>query len=232
MLNIYNEIVCEMPNFLETGNVYYKSPKSKHNIQKLIEKRKLKGFIEPNVGNTATLVDVNSIILANKLSPWNSDFMKCDALHVSTKFLKENKLGLFGRSSDCMMLSFISDEDIYLFHLSVSSLNAGILNNLYSCKIDKNFLAIEGPCISSRYYYLEGDRILQSMSNFKELGYMSNTYYDKGKLHIDIRGIVRSELERNNIKILKNDQCTYSDITLGSNRRDGEKRHDNVMIIY
>lgn len=224
-------LVCELPGFSETGNVWYNAEHSRENIEKLISTRNLNGFIEPNVESGSTMLEVSTIEVAKELNPWNGSYTKCDALHTTKQFLKENNFALFGRSADCMMLALLSTTDVYLFHLSVASLNNGILRHLPT-DTGKKYLAIEGPCISDCYYFLKGERIKINTSHYEELGYLENTYYEDEKLHVNIRGIVRSELKKHGIRtVVNNDACTYCNMHLGSNRRDGPNRHDNVMII-
>ncbi|MDD3304466.1 MAG: laccase domain-containing protein [Clostridia bacterium] len=199
----------------------------------MARKRNIKGLIEPNTGNTSVMLEVNSLEVVKNLDPWTSDYIKCDALHVSKSFLKENQFALFGKSADCMMLGLISDQDVYLFHLSVASLNAGLLKHLTLRGINKEYMAIMGPCIGASCYSLTRDRIRSDTSNFKNLGYLEKTYYEEDKLHIDIRGIVEKELAHCGITVAFSDRrCTYCDLSLGSNRRDKQNRHDNVILIW
>ena len=225
--------LIEQPNIHETGNVYCKAPESRKNIIKLMEQRNLKGFIEPNVGQTATLIDVKSLEIANELHPWAADYTRCDALRIPKKILKENNYGVLARSADCMMLALISKEDVFLLHLSVQSINNGILEILKKCKIDDRYTAVGGVCISSKNYFLYGEEYIKNMTcNFKKYGYDKFVFWDESQLHIDIRGIARYALEQQGIKeIVFNNKCTFEDLSLGSNRREGPARHDNVMII-
>ena len=223
----------EQPSCDETGNVYCKASESTQNIVKLMKERNLNGFIEPNVGHLSTLVEVKSFDTALNLNPWNADFIKCDALKISKEYLSLLNLGLFARSADYMMLALLSENDVYLLHISVKSLNDGILQILSEENIDCTYVAVEGPCISAENYFLYGKKYIEeNISNFSDLGYDKHIYYNGEKLHVDIRGIVREELMKRGIKTLvSNNQCTYKNTKLGSNRRDGKNRHDNVMII-
>ena len=46
---------------------------------------------------------------------------------------------------------------MYLLHLSVESINNGILECLKDIDVSKEYLAIEGPCISAKEYYFYND---------------------------------------------------------------------------
>lgn len=223
----------EQPSLEETGNVYCKASESTKNIVKLMKERKLNGFIEPNVGHMSTLIEVSSFDTALNLNPWNADFIKCDAVKISRDYLRLINFGLFARSADCMMLALLSENDVYLLHISVQSLNDGILQILSEENIDCTYVAVEGPCISAEKYFLYGEEYIEkNICNFSNLGYDKHIYYNDENLHVDIRGIVREELMKRGIKTLvSNNQCTYKNTKLGSNRRDGKNRHDNVMII-
>ena len=223
----------EQPSFTQTGNVFCKAQGSRENIERLIEKAGVAGFIEPNVAQTGKILEVDSLEVALALNPWNADFTKCDALHINKEFLKDNNFALFGRSADCMMLSLLSEKDVYLLHLSVESINNGILEHIKGINARDNYLAIEGPCISAKEYYLYGEEyIARKTGNYSKLGYMGKTYVDDKGLHISIRGIARDALKQCGITmVLQDRRCTFANIGLGSNRRQGANRHDNVVII-
>ncbi len=223
----------EQPSLAKTGNVFSRAQGSRKNIERLIKNAGVVGFIEPNVAQTGVMLDVDSLDVAFALNPWNADYTKCDALHVSKEFLKENNFALFARSADCMMLSLISNQDVYLLHLSVESINNGILEHLKGIDVSNDYLAIEGPCISAKEYYLYGDEYIErKTSNYSKLGYMDKTFFDDKGLHVSIRGIVRSVLNEIGVSmVLKDKRCTFSHASLGSNRRQGTSRHDNVVII-
>lgn len=223
----------QQPSFAQMGNVFYRAQESKENIERLIENTGVIGFIEPNVAQTGVMLEVDSLDIALALNPWNANYTKCDALHISKEFLKDNKLALFGRSADCMMLSLLSDKDVYLLHLSVESINNGILEHIKAINTTREYLAIEGPCISAKEYYLYGEEyIARKTSNYSKFGYMDKTYVDDKGLHVSIRSIVRDVLKQCGISMVIEDRrCTFSNSNLGSNRRQGINRHDNVVII-
>lgn len=220
-------------SFAKTGNVFCRASDSKQNVERLILQTGVNGFIEPNVGQTGTMLEVDTVEVALALNPWNANFTKCDALHISVDFLKKNKFALFARSADCMMLSLLSEQDVYLLHLSVESINNGILEHLKSVDTSREYLAIEGPCISAKEYYLYGeDYIMSKTGNYAKLGYMDRTYLDDKGLHVDIRGIARDALRKCGISmVIEDKRCTFSNTSLGSNRRQGANRYDNVVII-
>ena len=226
-------LTYEQLPFEKTGNVFFRANGSRENIERLIVQTGVNGFIEPNVGQTGTMLEVNTIEVALALNPWNANYIKCDALHISVDFLKKNNFAIFARSADCMMLSLLSEQDVYLLHLSVESINNGILKLLDTLDASRNYLAIEGPCISAKEYYLYGeDYIMNKTCNYAKLGYMDRTYLDDKGLHIDIRGIARDALKKCGVSMVVEDKrCTFSDTRLGSNRRQGASRHDNVVII-
>ena len=223
----------EQPSLAETGNVFSRAQGSRENIERLIECKGVVGFIEPNVAQTGVMLDVNSIDVAHALNPWNANYTKCDALHVSKEFLKDNNFALFARSADCMMLTLLSEQDVYLLHLSVESINNGILECLRAIEDSKKYLAIEGPCISAKEYFLYGDEYIERKTcNYSKLGYMDKTFVDNKGLHVSIRGIARSVLQQVGVTIVIQDKrCTFGTHSLGSNRRQGINRHDNVVII-
>lgn len=223
----------EQPSLAKTGNVFSRAQGSRKNIERLIKNAGVVGFIEPNVAQTGVILDVDSLDVALALNPWNADYTKCDALHVSKEFLKENNFALFARSADCMMLSLLSNQDVYLLHLSVESINNGILEHLKGINVRDDYLAIEGPCISAKEYYLYGDEYIERKTgNYSKLGYMDKTFFDGKGLHVSIRDIARSVLNEIGVSmVIKDKRCTFSDISLGSNRRQGTSRHDNVVII-
>lgn len=223
----------QQPSFAQTGNVFSRAQGSRENIERLIENTGVIGFIEPNVAQTGVMLEVDSLDIALALNPWNAKYTKCDALHISKEFLKDNKLALFGRSADCMMLSLLSEKDVYLLHLSVESINNGILEHIKAINTTREYLAIEGPCISAKEYYLYGDEyIARKTSNYSKVGYMDKTYVDDKGLHVSIRSIVRDVLKQCGISMVIEDRrCTFSNSSLGSNRRQGANRHDNVVII-
>ena len=223
----------QQPSFAQTGNVFYRAQGSKENIERLIQDTGVDGFIEPNVAQTGVMLEVDSLDIALALNPWNAKYTKCDALHISKEFLKDNKLALFGRSADCMMLSLISKKDIYLLHLSVESINNGILEHIKAINTTREYLAIEGPCISAKEYYLYGEEyIARKTGNYSKLGYIDKTYVDDKGIHISIRDIARDALKQCGITmVLQDRRCTFANIGLGSNRRQGANRHDNVVII-
>ncbi|MBQ8044569.1 MAG: laccase domain-containing protein [Clostridia bacterium] len=226
-------LTYEQPSFAKTGNVFFRANGSRENIERLIRECGVNAFIEPNVGQTGTMLEVDTVDVALALNPWNANYTKCDALHISVDFLKKNNFALFARSADCMMLSLLSQQDVYLLHLSVESINNGILRLLDMLDASKNYLAIEGPCISAEEYYLYGDQyIANKTGNYAKLGYMDRTCLGDKGLHIDIRGIARDVLKKCGISMVVEDKrCTFSDASLGSNRRQGANRHDNVVII-
>lgn len=223
----------EQPSFSETRNVFCRAKGSRKNIERLIERTGVSGFIEPNIAQTGVMLDVDSLDIALALNPWNANYTKCDGLHVSKKFLKENNLAIFGRSADCMMLSLLSEQDAYLLHLSVESINNGILEHLKCIDNSKEYIAIQGPCISAKEYYLYGEEyIARKINNYSKFGYIDKTYADDKGLHISIRSIVRDVLKQCGISMVIEDRrCTFSNSSLGSNRRQGINRHDNVVII-
>lgn len=223
----------QQPSFAQTGNVFSRAQGSRENIEQLIENTGVIGFIEPNVAQTGAMLEVDNLEIALALNPWNANYTKCDALHISKEFLKDNNFALFGRSADCMMLSLLSEKDVYLLHLSVESINNGILEHIKGINARDNYLAIEGPCISAKEYYLCGEEyISRKTGNYSKLGYMDKTYVDDKGLHISIRGIAREVLKQCGITmVLKDRRCTFANICLGSNRRQGANRHDNVVII-
>lgn len=223
----------EQPSLAKTGNVFSRAQGSRENIERLIENIGVAGFIEPNVAQTGVMLEVDSLKVAQALNPWNADYIKCDALHASKAFLKDNNFALFARSADCMMLSLLSEQDVYLLHLSVESINNGILEHLKGIVNSKDYIAIAGPCISAEQYFLYGEKYIESKTcNYSKLGYMDKTFVDDKGLHVSIRGIAISVLKQMGIPlILQDKRCTFKDTTLGSNRRQGSKRHDNVVII-
>ena len=206
---------------------------SRENIERLVADTGVVAFIEPNAGRTGVLLEIDSLEVALALNPWTVDYTYCDAIHVSVDFLKSNNLALFTRSADCMMLTLLSEQDVYLFHLSAESINNGILEHLKSIDTSKEYLAIEVPCISASEYYLYGEEyIANKTSNYLKFGYMDKTYFDDKGLHIDIRGIARAALKNGGIRrVIEDKRCTFKDTSLGSNRRQGVNRHDNVIII-
>lgn len=223
----------EQPSLTRTGNVFSRAQGSRENIECLIKKTGVVGFIEPNIAQTGVMLEVDSLDVALALNPWNADYTKCDALHVSKAFLKDNNFALFARSADCMMLTLLSEQDVYLLHLSVESINNGILEHLRDIDVSKEYLAIEGPCISAKEYYLYGDGYIErKTSNYSKFGYMDKTFFDDRGLHVSIRGIVRAVLRQCGISMMLEDRrCTFANTSLGSNRRQGANRHDNVVII-
>jgi len=223
----------EQPSFAKAGNVFARAQGSRKNIEQLIENTGVAGFIEPNIAQGGVMLEVESVDVAFALNPWNTDYTKCDALHVSKEFLKDNNFALFARSADCMMLTLLSEKDVYLLHLSVESINNGILERLRGIDTSKEYLAIEGPCISAKEYYLYGDEYIERKTgNYSNLGYMDKTFFDDKGLQVSIRGIARDVLKQCGISmVLEDRRCTFANPLLGSNRRQGANRHDNVVII-
>lgn len=237
MRGTIGDVTFEILDAKRIGNVYFKAPGSRNRIEELLKSRNLTGGIEIMYGkNTGICTDVYDLQTAKLLNPWAIDAPYCDAVKTSISFLKDNRLGLFGRSADCMMIVLFSEEkdEVIMLHASVSSLNNGILKNLPNN--GNSYYAVLGPCISNKHYFVYGDAyVAANTGNFKELGYEKYTEYRGENLHIDISEIVINKLSALNIKVLYYDKrCTFESKELGSNRGESPFgiRNDNVIIVY
>ncbi len=217
------------------GNPFYKSPDSRNTIERLFEMNNINNAMEPMYGHTGVSFNADDMGIVKMLDPWTTKCPKCDGIKTNISFLKENKLGLFGRSADCMLLGIVSQDTVQLLHVSLEALNNGILLNLPLSSNKVSYSAILGPCISKSNYSIFGKEYIESRTrNFDALGYSRYTEYIGEHLYIDIRGIVKNTLKSLNIRIEYSDErCTYEYDELGSNRRekDCDLRHDNVILL-
>ena len=207
---------------------------AKENVLKLQHENNLLRLMEPMYRNFGVCFNINNERYMEMLSPFNINCPGCDGIVANHEFLKINKAGLFMRTSDCASIVIIEpNNNAYILHASVESLNNGILLNLP--KFSDGTIAIIGPSISSKNYYYSLDdkeKIKQRIGNFESLGYSKFTYTKENNIHISISNIILYALNKLNLKIIYNDKNdTFSNLTYGSNRRDGINRKENVMLV-
>lgn len=231
----YDDIIIELPEYKKIGNVFFKHEKAKQNIKRLKDERGIDRLLEPNYGHSNNMRHVKTQRTLFELNPYFNKYEKCDALHIKRNYLKKHKAGLFIRTADCMAMALIGKYDIYIFHLSVKSLNSGILKILDTIPDIHRYKAVLGPCISAEKYTLEGEEYIHNnTSEFATLGYDKFTYRDQdNRMHLSILDIVKDTLKSKKVtQVFADERCTFENTELGSCRRDRDSRHDNLMLIY
>lgn len=239
-------IGCWMPEDDEIGgNTYFKHPNCRQAINNICEKKGLKYLIEPNYASTGTCMYVRDLEQVEWLNPFSTAIPKADGICIAHDFMKENNIGIFMRVADCLALCIITESDVRVLHVSVESLNNGILMNLPLSS--KDACAVLGPCICAEHlmYDLNDNRVgsvealrstkssyekfLARTSNYKVLGYDNFITIDNNMAHIDLKGIVKAELEKTGIDIIyDNSKCTVCD-KLGSHRL-GNGRANTIVV--
>lgn len=230
-----------LPQDIEIGgNVHSRYPLSKDIRKGIHERCGVINALEPDYYTGGTILTIDTPEIAKMI---NYEYMeeerpkcvKCNGIMTSLNFLKENHFGMFGRSSDCLMVAIVSDTWAMMLHVSAESLNNGILLGLpLDCEGAK---AVMGPCISKENYPLSLELISQRTGNYGALGY-NKFCTEKGegenqKLYIDIKGITRYTLEKKGIEIIfSDDRCTFATPELGSRRKHEEVPRANALYIW
>lgn len=228
------------------GNTYFKHPNCRQAINNIYEKQGLKYLIEPNYASTGTCMYVRNLEQVEWLNPFSTAIPKADGICIACDFMRENNIGIFMRPADCLALCILTENDVRVLHVSVESLNNGILMNLPISSKDAS--AVLGPCICAKHltYDLNDNRVgseeaLRSTrssyekfaartSNYKVLGYDKFITINENMAHIDLKGIVRAELEKAGIKIAYDEpKCTVCD-NLGSHRLGNNRA--NTIVVY
>ena len=177
---------------------------AKENVLKLQHENNLLRLMEPMYRNSGACFNINNERYMEMLSPFNVNCPGCDGIVANHEFLKINKAGLFMRTSDCASIVIIEpNNNAYILHASVESLNNGILLNLP--KFSDGTIAIIGPSISSKNYYYSLDdkeKIKQRIGNFESLGYSKFTYTKENNIHISISNIILYALNKLTLKII------------------------------
>ena len=244
-----NQLTCWLPEDSEIeGNTYFNAPNSRQAINNIQCKAILNYLVEPNYGSTGVCMYVRSLEQVKMLDPFSTVIPRADGICMDKEFMKKNRIGIFMRPSDCIALGIITDKDVRILHISVESLNNGILMNLPTSF--KYAEAVLGPCICKGHllYDLADNRVgnkralamepssyekfIERTKYYKVFGYDQFIIYNEEhkKAYIDIKGIVKYELKRANIDIVFDDtRCTVCD-SLGSHRLHNSKV--NAMVIF
>lgn len=206
------------------GNVHCRWPGSNEIRRNIHRQLGIVDALEPDYYTGGTILNITDINIAKMIAYEMPTCVKCNGIVASRAFLKENKFGMYGRSSDCLMCAIISDESVWMLHISAEALNNGIMLGLPN--MPHNTYAILGPCISKANYFLPEEILKERCFNYPTLGYdkYCSTSDDGDKTHIDIKGIVLEELQKRNIQIAYNDErCTLDSQELGSHRRENNR---------
>lgn len=244
-----NQLTCWMPEDFEIdGNTYFKNPTSRQAINNIQRKAILNYLVEPNYGSTGVCMYVRNIEQVKMLDPFSTAIPRADGICMDREFMKKNRIGIFMRPSDCIALCINTDKDVRILHISVESLNNGILMNLPTSF--QHAEAVIGPCICKGHllYDLADNRVgnkralamqpssyekfIERTKYYKVFGYEQFITVDEehNKARIDIKGIVRHELRKAKIDIVFDDtRCTVCD-SLGSHRLLNNKA--NAMVIF
>jgi len=217
--NFYGVNFC-LPSDEELGgNVHVRYPNSRQIRLQIHETLGIVDAMEPDYYTGGALFYVDDLHTADMINYKLNTCVKCNGIVTTKAFMKENKMGVFGRSSDCLMLAIISPDKVWMLHVSAEALNNGIMLSLPIFPIGYWLpYAILGPCISWKNYWLSEDIAKERLSNYETLGYSEFVYKDNDKTYVDIKGIVLQELFKRHIAIGYNDtRCTY-DYNLGSHR--------------
>ncbi len=211
------------------GNLYYKDPNCKEATKNLMSMCDITRLIEPNYGSNGQVMLLRTKEEMDLYDMMNINCPKCDGITVPIELLKSYKYGLIGRARDCLIVALVSEKYATLMHISAESLNKGILFNIpFDCE-----RAVLGPCISGKYYTLEGKALKERTSNYAVLGYDKFCYTlpgEENNLHISIKDIVMQRLSELKIEVVYNDaRCTYETEELGSLRRNSEKSNSLIF---
>lgn len=217
------------------GNVHFRFPNS-NKIRSNIHKRcGIIQALEPDYYTGGTIITVDNLSVARMINYEKPSCVKCNGLLTSIDFLKRNRFGMYGRSSDCLMVAIVTEEIAIMLHVSAESLNNGILLSLPLNL--RGAQAIMGPCISKNNYPLSDEYIEKRTKNYKTLGYDSFCSEEgtgsNRQLFIDIKSITKAVLQEKGIDILFSDErCTFDETSLGSHRRKGEVPKANPLYIW
>jgi hypothetical protein len=222
------------------GNVHFQYPLSNEIRTKIHERCGIVNALEPDYDTGGKIITIDTPEIARMINYEYTEegkfkCVKCNGILASLDFLKENHFGLYGRSSDCLMVAIVSDTWAMMLHVSAEALNNGILLGLpLDCKGSK---AVMGPCISKENYALSSKLVPERTGNYGALGYKKfceeRQEGDETKLHIDIRGITKDTLEKKGVEIVFSDErCTFATPELGSHRRPEEFSRANALYIW
>lgn len=201
------------------GNVHVNYPNSRNIRENIHHTLGIVDAMEPDYYTGGTVLRIEDINAADMINYKLKTCVKCNGIVTPKSFMKENHMGVFGRSSDCLMAAIITTHDVWMLHVSAEALNNGIMLNIPTFKLtSRKPQAILGPCISQKNYSLYKDVAETRLSNYETLGYNDFLYEENDKIHVDIKGIVIQELLKRNVQIAYNDfRCTYKS-NLGSHR--------------
>lgn len=204
------------------GNVHCRYPGSNQVRQNIHKRLGIVDALEPDYYTGGTILNVSNMHIAKMIQYELPTCVKCNGIVAKRSFLRENKLGMYGRSSDCLMLAIIAKEDIWMLHVSAEALNNGILLGLPHMEVAH---AILGPCISMKNYSLTEEKAKERLNNYATLGYDKFCEVSSdNKVSVDIRQIAIHELEKRGITVGYNDtRCTFETSELGSHRRGNGK---------
>lgn len=201
------------------GNIHPHYPNSRQIREKIHKQLNIVDAMEPDYYTGGAVLRIEDLHTADMINYKLKTCVKCNGIVTTKEFMKENKMGVFGRSSDCLMTAIITPDEVWMLHVSCEALNNGIMLTVPSFSVPFDSFAILGPCISQKNYWLSEDVAKERLSNFETLGYSEFLKQEENKTYVDIKGIVLKELEKRNISIVFNDsRCTY-DSNLGSHRR-------------
>lgn len=200
------------------GNIYFRYPNSAQIREAIHKKLGIVDAMEPDYYTGGTVLRVEDIHIANMINYKLKTCVKCNGIVTTKSFMERTDMGVFGRSSDCLMAAIITDTEVWMLHISCEALNNGIMLNIPNL-FGKNAKAVLGPCISQKNYGLTEEVAKERLSNFETLGYY-NLFCSKQDsiTYVDIKGIATIELLKRGIEIAYDDnRCTY-DNNLGSHR--------------
>lgn len=200
------------------GNVHPNYPGSNQVRRNIHKKLGIVDALEPDYYTGGAIFNVSDTHVAKMIQYELPTCVKCNGIVAKRSFLKENKLGMYGRSSDCLMIAIISKEDIWMLHASAEALSNGIMLGLPHMK---DAYAVLGPCISMKNYAVSEEKAKERLSNYSTLGYdaFCETLSDNS-VRVDIMGIATYELQKRGIEVVyKDTRCTFETPELGSHKK-------------
>lgn len=222
------------------GNVHPRYPSSNETRQRIHERCGIVNALEPDYDTGGKIINIDTPQIAKMINyeykeEGKAKCVKCNGILASLNFLRENHFGMYGRSSDCLMVAIVSDTYAMMLHVSAEALNNGILLGIPPDL--RGAKAVMGPCISKPNYALSSKFISERTGNYGALGYNAfceeRQEKDQTKLHIDIKGITKDTLEKKGVEIVfSDDRCTFATPELGSHRKHEQVPRANPLYIW